>query len=276
MKVTCIVDNIVYSHLPFWGEQGLAFLIETRDGRVLFDTGWSGSVLMHNMDLLGLAPETIDALAISHAHCDHTGGVPALLDRVQGISLFAHPDLFRERFTLRDGLTKPVGLPLKREALERCLALRLSTEASEILPGVWTTGEITKRPEPEGRADHDLVWAQEGYIPDPYQDDMALVLETGMGLVVLCGCCHAGLLNTLSHVGRTFGRDIFAVVGGTHLASIDKSDLRHTIEILREWAVPWFYPNHCTGLRAYCALANAFGDRVIPCPVGTRLGFQPA
>ncbi len=276
MKVTCVVDDAVCDHSPFWGEHGLAFLIETESGSVLFDTGQSGTVLLHNLELLGIEPAAINALAISHAHYDHTGGLPALLDRVAGIPLHAHPDLFRERFSRREGAVKCVGLPLEREALEQRLTLQLSDEPTEILPGVWTTGEITDRAEPEGRSAHHLVrgpGGMEGWEPDPYRDDMTLVLETEGGLVALCGCCHAGLLNTLAHVRRTFGLKIIAVAGGTHLLHADEAHLGRVIEVLRELGVPRLYLNHCTGQRAYVTLAQAFGEKVAPCPAGTRLNF---
>jgi 7,8-dihydropterin-6-yl-methyl-4-(beta-D-ribofuranosyl)aminobenzene 5'-phosphate synthase len=272
MRVTCVVDNAVCDHSTFWGEHGLAFLIETKSGCILFDTGRSGTVLLHNLDLLGIEPEAINALAVSHAHYDHTGGLPILLEQVAGIPLYAHPDLFRERFSRRKEL-KSVGLSLEREALEQRLTFQLSAEPTEILPGVWTTGEITDRAEPEGRSTHHLVRRMEGWEPDPYRDDMALVLETGGGLVVLCGCCHAGLLNTLAHVRCNFGVDITAVAGGTHLLQADGAHLRHVIEVLKELSVPRLYLNHCTGQRAYVTLAQAFGEVVAPYPVGTSLDF---
>ena len=276
MKITCVVDNAVCDHSSFWGEHGLAFLIETGRRRVLFDTGRSGTVLLHNLEVLGIEPVAINALAISHAHYDHTGGLPALLDQVAGIPLYAHPDLFRERFSRREGALKSVGLPVARQALEERLELRLSAAPMEILPGVWTTGEITGRTEPEGRSAHHLIRGPEGWEPDPYRDDLALVLETEAGLAVLCGCCHAGLLNTLAHVRRTFGPRITAVAGGTHLLQADEAHLRRVIEVLRELGVPRLYPNHCTGLRAYVTLAQAFGEKVSPCPAGTRLNFSGA
>jgi 7,8-dihydropterin-6-yl-methyl-4-(beta-D-ribofuranosyl)aminobenzene 5'-phosphate synthase len=273
MRVTCVVDDAVCDHSPFWGEHGLAFLAETESGCVLFDTGQSGTVLLHNLNLLDVEPRTINALAISHAHYDHTGGLSALLDHVAGIPLHAHPDFFRERFSRREGVPKFVGLPLEREALEQRLELQLSAEPAEILPGVWTTGEITDRTEPEGRSAHHLVRGPEGWEPDLYRDDMSLVLETGNGLVVLCGCCHAGLLNTLAHVRRAFGPDITTVAGGTHLLNADEGHLRRVMEVLRELGVPRLYLNHCTGQRAYVVLAQAFGEKVAPCPAGTKLSF---
>ena len=102
---------------------------------------------------------------------------------------------------------------------------------------------------------------------------MALVLESRKGWVVVCGCCHAGLFNTLAHVRRTFGTDITAVAGGTHLLHADGAHLRHVIEVLRDLGVPRFHLNHCTGQRAYVTLAQAFGEKAAPRPAGTRLSF---
>lgn len=107
MQVTGVVDDAVQHSSPFWGEHGLTFLIEAGGKRVLFDTGQSGTVLLHNLALLDLDPATIDALAISHAHYDHADGLEALLEHLRPETwLYANPDLFRERFSRRDGKTE--------------------------------------------------------------------------------------------------------------------------------------------------------------------------
>ncbi len=275
-KITCIVDNAVCSGSRLWGEHGLAFLIETETGRVLFDTGQSGAVLLHNLTVLGVDPATIDALAISHAHYDHTGGLPALLERTRlGLPLYADSDLFRERFARRGERVESIGLPLTREALEARTALHLSAEPQQILPGVWTTGEIAPRPEPVGGSSHHLVREGEGWAPDPYQDDMALVVEADSGLLLLCGCCHAGLLNTLAHVQRVFERPIVTVAGGTHLVSASADHLRRVGQVLVAMeSVRRVYLNHCSGETALFSLSLMLVPGIVyPCPGGTVLGF---
>jgi 7,8-dihydropterin-6-yl-methyl-4-(beta-D-ribofuranosyl)aminobenzene 5'-phosphate synthase len=253
----------------------VSFRVETDGGCFLFDTGRSESVLWHNLGVLGGCPRDVKALVLSHAHMDHTGALVTVLSQKPGLPLYASPDLFRPRFTLRNGNYKPIGLPVTQQELSHLADLRLSDAPAEVLPGIWTSGEIGGRGEPEGRSDRHMVLVDGGWQPDPYQDDMSLVVETQEGLVVICGCCHAGLLNTLAHVRGAFQRPIVAIIGGTHLVEADEAHLKRVIEVLRDtYETPRLYLNHCTGERAYVALTSAFGDQVKPCPVGTTLTFD--
>jgi 7,8-dihydropterin-6-yl-methyl-4-(beta-D-ribofuranosyl)aminobenzene 5'-phosphate synthase len=272
MNVTCVIDNAVQRSSSFWGEHGLAFLIETEAGRVLFDTGQSGTVLLHNLELLGVDPATIDKLAISHAHYDHTGGLGALLDHVRpGIPLYANLDLFRERFSQRKGEPRSIGLSMTRKELAVRLTLNLSAVPQEIVPGVWTTGQISDRPAPEGSSTYHLVREGDSFVADPYRDDMALVLEMGDRLALLCGCCHAGLLNTLAHVQRAFERPIVAIAGGLHLTSATAEHLKRVSDVLVETeSLQHVYPNHCSGEAAFVTLTLNLGPSIVsPCPAGT-------
>lgn len=274
VRVTCVVENAAQRSSGFWGEHGVAFWVETSDGRVLFDTGQSGDVLLHNAALLSLELSTADALILSHAHYDHTGGISALLPQVRdGLPLYGNAALFQPRYSERpDGLASN-GFRVERAALG-AFDLHLSDAPQEVLPGVWTSGAIVDRPYFEGRSAQHYAEVAGEIVPDPYADDLSMVLDTGDGLVVLCGCCHAGLLNTLAHVRAHFDRPVRAIIGGTHLARATDADLAQAVAVLRdEYGTPAIYPNHCSGERAYGALDRAFGDRVQPCPAGTVLAF---
>jgi 7,8-dihydropterin-6-yl-methyl-4-(beta-D-ribofuranosyl)aminobenzene 5'-phosphate synthase len=274
-KITCVVDNTVRGGSKFWGEHGLAFWIETDQGTVLFDTGQSGVVLSHNLEALGLRFQDMNALALSHAHNDHTGGLSLVLSQYPGLPIYTNTDLPRPRYSLREGEFKSIGLSVPLEELTKQADLHLSDSPIEVLPSLWTTGEIWERPEPEGRSVHHIVPNGDGWVADPYRDDMSLVMDTQEGLVLICGCCHAGLLNTLAHVQRTFQHSIVAILGGSHLVTADEAYLEHIASVLREhYGQLYFYLNHCTGERAYISLVNAFGIRVKPCPVGTIITFN--
>ena len=271
MKITCLVDNAVKPSSPYWGEHGLSFLIDSGDQRILLDTGASGTVLLHNLHLVEVSPASLAALALSHGHSDHTGGLAALLEQCPGLAIYAHPGVLRERFSRRGDGLRSIGLPMEVSLLRERATLHLSKDPQEVIPGVWTSGEIAERPEPEGRGEGHLIREGDSWRPDPYEDDMALILHGTEGLVLLCGCCHAGLLNTIAHVRAAFGEYPRMIVGGTHLVAANQQHLRHVVERLQRMGVPKLYPNHCTGQTAYVSLVVALGDRVSPFPVGSTL-----
>jgi len=191
MRITCVTDNCVGRSSPFWGEHGLALLITTDEGSLLWDTGGSGAVLQHNLSCLGIELATIDAVALSHAHYDHTGGLPWFLDQRPGIAVHMHAAGLEPRYASRSGRTDSIGLSLSREALEAAGELYLHEQPAQLLPGVFLTGSVQPRPYPPGASAHHLVLRDGREVPDPYADDMSLVLETSEAS---CWCVAAAML----------------------------------------------------------------------------------
>lgn len=273
MRLTCLVDNCVPSS-RLWGEHGLAFLIETSEGNVLWDTGQSGTVLLHNLEALSLTKTPLAAVALSHGHHDHTGGLSALLGAHPGLPIYGHQSLLDQRYSLRDGRIRNIGIEWTRQQLECRATLGLSDAPQEIINGVWTTGGIHRRPYPQGASPHHVVYRDGRQVPDPYADDISLVLLVEGGVVLLCGCCHAGLRNTMARVGDLFPDEpLAAIVGGTHLGQADGAELRTLVDVLGEMENASLHLNHCTGERALFVLKQALGKRVRSCPVGTVLEF---
>jgi len=277
ITIQCLVDNTVLTGSTYWGEHGVSFYIQSPAGCMLFDTGQSGEVLLHNAKQMKINLRDIDALAISHAHLDHTGGLHSFLTKCKPkIPLYANPDLFRKRYAWREGEAKSIGLKLSKKVLSQHSSLCLNADPLEILPGIWTSGEISDRLEFEGRSSRHHIRVKGKWLPDPYRDDLSLIIEAGEGLILICGCCHAGLINTLSHVKRKFQKDIVAVIGGTHLTSATEEMLEHTIDYLRRLnngAMPVLYLNHCTGERAHLTLVQNLGGNVQACPAGMTITF---
>jgi 7,8-dihydropterin-6-yl-methyl-4-(beta-D-ribofuranosyl)aminobenzene 5'-phosphate synthase len=234
-------------------------------------------VLIHNSELMNIRLDQVAALAISHAHYDHTGGLERLMKFIKaGTPFYGNPDVFQERFETKEGELSSIGMRLSQELIRAHFDVRLSAAPTEILPGVWTTGVIPNRSEFEGSSPNHFIHENGKWLPDPYRDDQSLVLETSDGLVVVCGCCHAGLLNTLDHVELNFDTDITAIVGGTHLVSANSNNLEHVTAVLKYYRHrkdTKLFLNHCTGQNAHNMLVNALGEQVRSCPAGTVLSF---
>lgn len=274
-KIICVSNDSVEKDSNLHGEHGLSFWIQTENGTVLLDTGQTVGVLSHNLKVLRLSFQDIDMLVLSHAHYDHTGGLEAILLSNTKLTLFAHPDIFRPLYSLRQGEYQSIGLAYNQSSLSQRIKLNLSDAPTEIVPDLWTTGEISERPEPVGGSPHLFIRDGADWQPDPYRDDISLVLKTNQGLVVICGCCHAGILNTLFHVERKFGGPIIAVLGGLHLLYAEDQYLENVIQVLNErFPNISLYLNHCTGENAFRKLANAFGSRVKSCPAGTIVNLK--
>lgn len=273
-RISCLDNDSVKIFEGFWGEHGLSFLVETDGQSVLFDAGTTGTVMDHNLQMLKKDLSGVSHIVLSHAHYDHTGALDWVLDRTRNPVLVADPDIFLERISSREGQEKQTGVPARQDAVEKRSQVVLTTEPFEIGGGITVTGRIPRLNAYEKGNPKMLIRQGGELVTDVFIDDRSLVLEAEDGLVVLLGCCHAGLINTLTYVKERFEAPVKAVIGGTHLLEAGPEQLAWTIRELEEKFRPeGLYLNHCTGFNAMNAFRNALGSRLREMPAGEVLEF---
>jgi 7,8-dihydropterin-6-yl-methyl-4-(beta-D-ribofuranosyl)aminobenzene 5'-phosphate synthase len=256
-------------------EWGLSFLVETEEMNILFDTGQSLST-SHNADLMGIELRLVDKIVLSHGHFDHTGGLKQILLGIgKEIEVIAHPDIWAAKYSRQGEAAQYIGIPFQRQTLESLGArFSLSREPVKISDNIMTTGEIPMVTEYETIEPRLVVKEGESYKPDKLLDDQALIITTGAGLVVILGCAHRGVINTLYHAQKLTGLEaIYAVFGGCHLIGATEERVWLTIAALKELGVQQMGFNHCTGLEASSIMAREFGDRFLFNVAGTTISL---
>ena len=263
-------------------EHGVSMLITVeRQGRrdaLLFDTGVSPDGVLHNLAVLERSLHDIRALVLSHGHTDHAGGIQGMLARYARwqLPILVHPDAFLKRRQVRDGeitnLIPPSRADLEREGIE----LVVETGPSLLLEDhVLITGQIPRTTDFERGMPTQQAWIEGEWRPDPWiHDDQAIVIYLrGKGLVVLTGCGHAGVINTLRAARQLTGVEtIHAVIGGFHLTGrLFEPIIAPTVAALKAIGPRVLVPQHCTGWKAQMALAQELPDAYIPNSVGTTL-----
>jgi 7,8-dihydropterin-6-yl-methyl-4-(beta-D-ribofuranosyl)aminobenzene 5'-phosphate synthase len=275
VRITILCENLV-GQVMGAGEHGFSAFIETDGGNFLLDTG-AGRTVVENSLALQKDLRTLKGVFVSHGHNDHTGGLPQVLNLTGPVDVHAHPDVFADRLAIRkEGGRESrrfAGMIYKRSYLE-ILGARfiLNSGFHEVAPGVFLTGEVPRNTSFE-KNDPKLFREMDGKIvPDPLSDDQSVVLDTEKGLVLVFGCAHSGMVNTINHVVQRMKKDHFhAILGGTHLGFLAPEQLEESIRFLKGMKVDRIGVSHCTGFRGASRLQQEFGDRFFYGWVGSSL-----
>jgi len=270
IKITTLSENTASAGCL--AEWGLSMLVEVDGLRVLFDTG-AGIAAVHNAQLLGVDLLAVDRIVLSHGHYDHTGGLREVLRRAGQKEVVAHPAVWGRKYgRLKDEPERYIGIPFVREGLEVMGAsFILSDEPVKLSANMMTTGEISMVTDYEAIDPNLYVKEGEERRPDSLPDDLALIIDAEFGLVVILGCAHRGIVNTLQHARKLTGKElIYAAIGGTHLLHASKERLEKTVAALKEMGVQRLGVSHCTGFASSAYLAREFGDSFFLNNAGTR------
>jgi 7,8-dihydropterin-6-yl-methyl-4-(beta-D-ribofuranosyl)aminobenzene 5'-phosphate synthase len=274
VRVTILVENDAVKP-GLRGEHGFAAWIETADGCVLFDTG-QGDALGPNAEALGVDLSRADAIVLSHGHYDHTGGLPLALDAARNVPVYVHPAALDPKYAGGPGLpTRDIGLP---PAAGRALAKHAgrivhTLEPTHVLNSLFATGRVPRETAYEDTGGP-FYLDEACTVADEMLDDQAVYFAAAEGLVLIVGCAHAGVVNTMRHVAKHTGADAFAcVMGGTHLVGASEERIRKTLDAFRQFDVTRIGPAHCTGNQAVARFEEAFPDRFFGCHAGTHFEF---
>ena len=279
MKLTVLVDNNTLIDRYFLAEPGVAFLIEIDDRKILFDTGYS-DVFLKNAARMGIDLLGIDTLVLSHAHLDHTWGLQHLIQAwaerqfenrpVRRPTLIAHPTVFDRRFIPGLG---DIGCLVSEESVRQYVDLKLTCHPEWLHPDLVFLGEIPRENDfeacdPIGRIRHDDTEAD-----DYLLDDSSLAYKSSQGLVIISGCAHAGICNTVSRAMQVCGESRIAdIIGGFHLLEPTKKQLLNTVEHMARWQPKALHACHCTDFKSRLALSQVADLQEVG--VGLELNYE--
>jgi 7,8-dihydropterin-6-yl-methyl-4-(beta-D-ribofuranosyl)aminobenzene 5'-phosphate synthase len=261
---------------------GQSFHISIGNQQIMFDMGLVGRILLNHMRKLNLNPDEIDKAVLSHGHMDHVGGIEKFIEARSKRSNFpvhCHPEAIIPKRAYYKGLVLwNAGFKKMNNEVKKKVDFIFNKQTIQIAPKLFTTGEISLE-DRTGLTNLSRFFYHKidgKWIHDPILDEQSLVLKTVNGLVILCGCCHPGLVNTCKKAQEIFDDEIHAIIGAIHLNLASKRRIIAVIEEMKQSiGIPKLYLNHSTGQRAIHTMKKLLGtDIVLDCVHSTQVIFD--
>jgi 7,8-dihydropterin-6-yl-methyl-4-(beta-D-ribofuranosyl)aminobenzene 5'-phosphate synthase len=281
VRLTVLADDSRNPIRPeLTAKHGLSLYIELHSGKrvmnLLMDTGQSADIVLQNSKILNIDLKKVDSIVLSHGHYDHTGGLLGILKNIdKKVLVLAHPNALEPKLVLKQKHLKKAGIPFQVSELEKSDAtLSLKRGPTSLSPGVLVSGEI-KRVTAFERVKGFKTIKGRKVVNDRMPDDQALfIMVKGKGLIVVTGCAHAGLINTVKQARRmTRFSKVHAIIGGFHLASASAEIVKATIEELQKTGPKSVMPCHCTGKKTISKFVETFGERCKQLRTGDTVVF---
>ena len=272
-KITILSTMLSDTHI---GEWGFSAIIEADGQRVLFDTGSREKTVLQNASELNINLDNIDNVFLSHNHKDHTGGLITL--RKNFPNSFSNAHIGEGIFYSRPNSNGTSHYILKNKNSLESLGIKFITHInpSQIMEGLWTTGQIPRKYDEKNWSELGKMIDSKGeLVEDTIPEDQSLFFDTENGIVLISGCGHAGLVNTLNYVKNIIpNRPIYKIIGGFHLLNLKQDKLEWTAQKMKEFGVKYFVGAHCTGLNSTYSIRNFMNlssEKAIVGSVGTYI-----
>jgi 7,8-dihydropterin-6-yl-methyl-4-(beta-D-ribofuranosyl)aminobenzene 5'-phosphate synthase len=267
-------------------EHGIAFYIETmvagKASHCMYDFGVDPVGVMNNIELLGIDIGKTNAFSLSHGHWDHFTSAVSLLKQkqssiVRGIPFYVGEEAFARRYSLRPGAKEPTDLgQLQKADLDACGVKVIEVKKPlEIVPGAYFTGNIERVTAYEKVPKTLLIKRGEKLEHDTFPGEQALCFKLkGKGLVVISGCAHAGIVNTVKQAQKIAGTDkVHAIMGGFHLVNAKPERIQSTVADIKAMRPDLIVPAHCTGFEAVVAFSREMPGEFVLNTAGTKYTF---
>ena len=272
-KITILSTMLSDTHI---GEWGFSALVEVDGEKILFDTGSRPNTVFQNAIELNIDLRNIKNVYLSHNHKDHTGGLLFLKTKYPNSFVNAHvgEGIFYSRPNKNGG--DHYLLKNKSDLIQEGVKFIFHKQPNQIIPKVWTTGQIPRKYDEKNWSQLGKMIDQNGNMQeDIIPEDQSLFFDTKKGIVLISGCGHAGIINTLEYVSKIFpNRPIYKILGGFHLLKLDAEKLKWTADKMKSFGVNYFVGAHCTGINSTYILRkfmDSTKNRVLIGSVGTYI-----
>jgi 7,8-dihydropterin-6-yl-methyl-4-(beta-D-ribofuranosyl)aminobenzene 5'-phosphate synthase len=276
VQITVLMENSKNSAKPeLQAKHGLSFVInanvnDDKKVTILMDAGPSSEALLHNAKVLGINLEDVDVVVLSHGHYDHTGGLMAALKQMnRQVTVVGHPMIFDPKLKIMPHL-RHIGAPFRQCDIEAAGGVPiLSTSPVKVSEGIVTTGEVPRKTNFESVKGFWTI-SDKKFAEDIMIDDQSLVIDVeGKGLVVVSGCAHSGIINTINYAKKITGNSrAYEVLGGFHLMGADNKKIEATVDELKKHDLEFVGPCHCTGKKAIKKMKEELGKCCRPIITG--------
>lgn len=253
------------------GEWGYSALIEVDGRKILFDTGNRPQTVFQNAEDLKIDLSDVEDVILSHNHGDHTGGLETLRKalREKDTKALTRVHVGKGIFSQRVGRENRM-LAMKNRLEKDEVVFKEYSNAQQIFPGVWLTGNVPRIHPERNWGGNGRIETTKGEIEDNIPEDLSLVINTKQGLVLISGCGHAGIINTMEHiVSKIRSEKVFTAIGGFHLVNADDKHLEWTAKKLKSFGLKNMMGAHCTGINSLYTLRRLLNSDRKSIVVGT-------